>query len=149
MRFLLAIVLLPFCAPALAARCELGGVEVNTDNGATTAGKSGILKCYKPDGKLWREQELRDGKYLGLDKRYDDDGAVSERQVNANGNTDGLAREWYPGGKLKREARYENGSVVGVSRAFHPDGKPASLRFTQKAGANAAVTLEWNAQGAL
>ena len=42
--------------PALAARCDLNGQEVNTDNGSTTAGKTGILKCYR-DGKLWREQE--------------------------------------------------------------------------------------------
>jgi hypothetical protein len=53
-------------APAFAARCDLNGVEVNTDNGSTTAGKSGILKCYR-DGKPWREQELRNGEYIGLD----------------------------------------------------------------------------------
>lgn len=129
--------------------CELDGVEVNTDNGSTTAGKSGMLKCYRPDGKLQREQELRNGEYLGLDRRYDDDGTVHERQVNARGNTEGRATERYPDGTIKHEGNYENGSAVGLHKSYHPNGKTAALRYYEKAGAQAAATMEFNPRGQL
>jgi len=136
-----------FCAPAAhAARCDLNGEEVNTDNGATTAGKTGILRCMR-DGKLWREQELRNGQYIGLDKRYDDDGSISERQVNANGNTEGVAREYYPNKQLKRVATYENGSVVGEARGYHLDGQLASVSYTEKAGSQPAMRIEYDGDG--
>lgn len=134
---------------ALARRCEINGVDVNPDNGSTTAGKTGVLKCYRDDGTLWREQELRDGEHLGLDRTVRDDGSISERQINANGNTQGLAREFYPGGKLKQEGKYENGSAVGLSKSYHPDGRVASLRFTPKAGAQPAASIEYNRDGSL
>jgi antitoxin component YwqK of YwqJK toxin-antitoxin module len=145
----LAALLLP--AVAGAGRCQFvgaegGEIEVNTDNGAETAGKTGLLKCYR-DGKLWREQELRDGAYIGLDRHYDDDGSISERQVNANGNTHGLRREFYPGGQLKSEASYDDGDVVGVSRSFHRDGKPAAIRFSAARGEPTGSVIEFNAQG--
>ena len=132
--------------PALAARCDLNGEEVNTDNGSTTAGKSGILKCYR-DGKIWREQELRNGEYIGLDKRYDDDGSISERQVNKNGNTEGVAREYYPNKQLKREGKYENGSLVGEARSYHLDGQLQSVSFYEKAGAQPSVRIEYSSNG--
>ncbi len=149
MRLALAVILAASSAPALAMHCELDGVAVNTDNGATTAGKSGMLKCYRPDGKLQREQELRNGEYLGLDRRYDDDGSVHERQVSSRGNTEGRATERYPDGKLKHEGNYENGSAVGLHKSYHPNGKPAALRYFAKAGAQAVATMEFNRQGQL
>jgi len=138
---------------AVAARCQFSGVEggaveVNTDNGAETEGKTGLLKCYR-DGKLWREQELRDGRYIGLDKRYDDDGSVSERQVNVNGNSHGLKREFYPGGQLQSEASYDDGDVVGLSRSFHRNGQVAILRFSARRGESPGSVLEWNEAGQL
>lgn len=134
---------------ALARRCDVDGVAVNPDNGSTTAGKTGILKCYRDDGTLWHEQELRNGQYLGLDRMVRDDGSVSERQINANGNTEGLAREFYPGGKLKQEGQYRNGDAVGLAKTYHPEGRIAALRFYAKPGAQPAVTIEYNRDGSL
>jgi len=143
------LVLLPCGHNAWARRCEVDGVAVNPDNGSTTAGKTGILKCYRDDGTLWHEQELRDGQYLGLDRMVRDDGSVSERQINANGNTEGLAREFYPGGKLKQEGQYRNGDAVGLTKSYHFDGRLAALHFYPKAGAQAAVAIEYNRDGSL
>lgn len=145
----IAVIAMVLAGPAAALRCELDGVAINTDNGSTTAGRSGILKCYRPDGRLQREQELRNGQYRGLDKRYDDDGSVSEREVNANGNTEGRARERYANGQLKHEAIYENGAAVGLSKSWFPDGRIAALRFTGKAGGPTLALVEYNAQGQL
>lgn len=148
MRTSIVLLFLIASADARAARCVLDGEEVNTDNGSTTAGKSGMLRCYR-DGKLWREQELVNGAYLGLDRRYDDDGSVSERRVNGNGNSHGPARDTWPDGKPKREATYDDGSVVGLSRSWHPNGRIAALRFTEKGVARGGATLEYNAEGQL
>lgn len=143
------LALLLVCAPTWARRCEINGEAVNPDNGSTTAGKTGILKCYRDDGTLWHEQELRNGEHLGLDRMVRDDGSVSERQVNANGNTEGLAREFYPGGKLKQEGQYRNGDAVGLAKSYHPDGRLAALRFYPKPGAQATVAIEYNRDGSL
>ena len=140
----LALVLAPL--PALGARCDLNGQEVNTDNGSTTAGKSGILKCYR-DGKLWREQELRDGEYLGLDRRYDDDGSMTERQVNKNGNSEGPAKEWYPNHQIKSELTYQNGSLVGLARSYWLDGQLKSVSYYEKAGDQPGVRIEYSSNG--
>ena len=46
--------------------CELNGTSINVNNGAETAGKSGLLRCRQRDGgELQRVQELRDGKTIG------------------------------------------------------------------------------------
>ena len=142
---------LAWTRPVLAGRClfsgvEGGEIEVNTDNGAETAGKTGMLKCFR-DGKLWREQELRNGEYIGLDRQHDDDGAISERQTNANGNTHGLKREFYPGGQLRSEATYDDGDAVGLSRSFHRNGKTAALRFSGGRGEPAGSVIEFNEAG--
>jgi antitoxin component YwqK of YwqJK toxin-antitoxin module len=143
------LALLMIGAPALARRCEVNGEAVNPDNGSTTAGKTGIQKCYRDDGTLWHEQELRNGRYLGLDRMVRDDGSVSERQINANGNTEGLAREFYPDGKLKQEGQYRNGDAVGLIKSYHPDGRLAALRFHPRPGGQAAVAIEYNRDGSL
>jgi hypothetical protein len=61
--------LLRFCKLSSAiVRCELGGKGVNPNNGNETAGLTGILRCKDEDsGKLQREQELRNGKNIGLE----------------------------------------------------------------------------------
>lgn len=150
---IVVLLALGWTQPVQAGRClftgvEGGEVEINTDNGAETAGKTGTLKCFR-DGKLWREQELRNGEYIGLDRHHDHDGSVSERQINAKGNTHGLKREFFPGGALKSEGNYDNGSAVGLMRSFHANGKIAALRHVPEAGAQAAVTLEFNEAGQL
>lgn len=138
-----------FASVADARRCVLNGEEVNPDNGSTTAGKTGVLTCYRDDGSLWYEQALKDGEHLGLDRFHDEDGSVRERSVNAQGNTEGLAREWYPGGQLKVEGEYRNATPVGEHRAFHPDGSRKSVRIYVKDERSAGLSIEWDAVGKL
>jgi antitoxin component YwqK of YwqJK toxin-antitoxin module len=139
------LLVLPLCAQA--HRCVINGEEVNPDNGSTTAGKTGILTCWHDDGKKMYEQELRNGEHLGLDRRYGFDGSISERQVNANGNSEGPAKEFYPDGKLKSEGSYSNGSAVGLHKSYDKKGQLAGLHFYPKAGARAAVGIEYDEGG--
>ena len=47
--------------------CELDGQHVNPSNGATTAGKTGLMRCREGEGgPVVREQELQQGKFMGL-----------------------------------------------------------------------------------
>jgi antitoxin component YwqK of YwqJK toxin-antitoxin module len=134
---------------AAARHCEIDGEEVNPDNGSTTAGKTGMLVCRHDDGSLMYEHELRDGQHIGFERSRGFDGGVSERQVNANGNSDGPAREFYPDGKLKSEGTYSDGDAVGLGKSYHKNGKVSALRFHEKAGKRAVVTLEYNDAGRL
>jgi antitoxin component YwqK of YwqJK toxin-antitoxin module len=110
--------------------CELDGQRVNPANGNTTAGKTGLMRCKDRDsGELQREQELRNGVFMGLVRYYDKGKLAKEHSVNAKGNLEGRAREFYPGGQVLREATYDNGHEVGLVRAFHANGRLRRVAF--------------------
>ena len=47
--------------------CELNGQAVNPANAATTAGKTGVMRCKDRDsGQLVREQQVQGGTFMGL-----------------------------------------------------------------------------------
>ncbi|MEY4910339.1 MAG: hypothetical protein RL761_2 [Pseudomonadota bacterium] len=114
-------------------RCELGGKSVNPNNGNETAGLTGILRCKDEDsGKLQREQELRNGKNLGLERFFDRNGSIiKERTINERGNTHGVEKTFWPNGQVKSEETADNGQTVGATRQFYETGKLKRLGFTQ------------------
>jgi antitoxin component YwqK of YwqJK toxin-antitoxin module len=134
--WLIALSLPSTCAWAQVQRCEVNGAEVSPNNGATTAGRSGIMRCRDAQtGELTREQELRDGRFLGLQRFYDKGVIRLDGRVNEQGNRDGLVREYAPGAVLQREASYINGAQVGAGRIFHPNGQLRRLGFSELGGA--------------
>lgn len=136
---------LSLCARVLAAlalagpahaiqNCDLDGRPVNPDNGATTAGKSGLMRCRDADtGVVMREQELRNGIFMGVERTFKNGQLEREFNVNERGNRDGLSREWTikPDGQrvLVREETYRNGRTVGLVRSWHPTGQRRRLAF--------------------
>lgn len=128
-------------------RCEMNGKPVNTNNGAETAGLTGLLRCREEDtGRLQREQELRDGKYLGMERFFDREGKLTrERSVNERGNSQGQVREFWPNGQVKLEEVAENGETRGVVRAFAQSGKPERIGFVRDR--QTVFSLEYNEQG--
>jgi antitoxin component YwqK of YwqJK toxin-antitoxin module len=140
-----------FSGAALAVQdCDIDGVDVNPANGSTTAGKSGLMRCRERDsGELQREQELRNGKFVGLVRHYKNGRLLKEFSVNERGNRDGLGREFSPvTGKLIREETSSNGTSIGFLRTFHPDGQARTLSFRSDAGKELA-SLEYTARGQL
>jgi len=128
--------------------CELNGESINPDNGNTTRGKTGIMRCKDRDtGKPTREQELRDGKYHGLVRFYRDGVLLKEHSVNERGNMQGRAREFAPNGQAVFDAIYENGRYVGLTRAFHENGQPKRATFYENDRERASA--EWNDKGQL
>lgn len=128
---LLALLLGLAAVPATHAqplRCEMNGESVNPANGNTTAGKTGLMRCRTEDGALQREEEIKNGKFMGRRVFYGRDGR-REHNVNEKGNLDGPAREFYPAGALKEEATYSNGERVGVARRFYENGQIERISF--------------------
>jgi hypothetical protein len=119
-------------APAPAALaiqvCELNGQHVNPSNGSTTEGKTGLMRCREGEGgPVVREQELQQGRFMGLVRYYKDGVLEREHRVNEKGNRDGLAREWAraeSGARpvLVREETLRDGRNVGLARTWHPSG---------------------------
>ena len=125
----------------------MNGKPVNPSDGSAIAGLSGLLRCRDDDtGQLQREQELRAGKYLGIERFFDRNGKLSkERSVNERGNSQGRVREFWPSGQLKRESLADNGDARGLVRSFAQNGEPESVRFIQDR--QELFLLEYNAQG--
>ncbi|MEP7301977.1 MAG: hypothetical protein ABI699_10650 [Caldimonas sp.] len=136
--FVLALALagagLALPAPAVQV-CELNGQHVNPSNGSTTEGKTGLMRCREGEGgPVAREQELQQGRFMGV-VRYFKDGAIErEYSVNERGNRDGLAREWAraeSGGKavLVREETLRDSRTVGIARNWYPNGQLRRVAF--------------------
>ena len=140
-----------FCAIPISAnaiiRCEMDGKSVNPSNGSETAKLTGMLRCRDEDtGKLQREQELRDGKYIGLQRTFDRDGKLaSERSVNDRGNTQGVEKQFWPNGQLKFESTADNGQTQGVTRRYFENGNIERISFSQER--RAVVELNFNLDG--
>ena len=131
---LIASICCAFASQANAiVRCELGGKSVNPNNGNETASLTGMMRCKDEDsGKLHREQELRNGKYVGLERFYDRNGSIiKERTINERGNTQGLEKTFWPNGQVKSEETADNGQAQGVARQFNETGKLRRLSFMQ------------------
>lgn len=130
-------------------RCELNGKAINISNGAETAGQSGLVRCREDDtGHLQREQELRNGKFVGLERMYDREGRLQrERTVNEKGNSQGRVAEFWPNGKLRREEFAENGRTQGAARRFDATGRVERVAF--HGDGQELFSAEYNAQGQL
>lgn len=140
------IVLVFACSAHAVQDCELNGESVNPANGHTTRGKTGLMRCKDRDsGQPMREQELRNGDFVGL-VRYFQDGKLSkEHSVNERGNMQGRAREFAANGQVVFDANYDNGSRTGLARAFHETGEPRRAVFHE--GGREKAAIEWNKQG--
>jgi antitoxin component YwqK of YwqJK toxin-antitoxin module len=116
--------LLPAASAFAVEECELNQQPVSPSNGATTEGKTGIMRCKdKESGALLREQELRNGRFMGVVRNYRDGKLIRDYTVNEKGNRDGVFREYSPEGQLLREENAQNGTTIGITRDFDKNGK--------------------------
>ncbi|KNZ33138.1 MAG: hypothetical protein AD742_07745 [Methylibium sp. NZG] len=132
--------------------CDLDGQSVNPANGNTTAGKTGLMRCRDgAGGPLQREQELRNGVFMGLVRQYRDGFLQREHQVNERGNRDGIAREYAATAspnQLLLEETMRDGSNVGLTRAWHPNGRLRRVSFMDDGGRELA-SARFTPQGQL
>ncbi len=121
-------------APAFAIQtCELDGKPVNPNNGSTTAGRTGLMRCRDADtGVVQREQELRNGVFTGVERFFEKGELVKERHVDERGNGDGPAREWtLANGKrvLVLDETLKSGKAIGLVRTWYPTGARRRLTW--------------------
>jgi antitoxin component YwqK of YwqJK toxin-antitoxin module len=140
---------LMIAVPAWAVpRCELNGESVNPNNGHTTAGKSGVMRCTDEDGPVRRrEQTLLEGRFVGPVVMVLADGERREYSVNERGNRHGLARTFDGRGTLRMEENLDNGSNVGVQMRFGESGDLQELNFAD--GRRTLLTIAYLADGTL
>lgn len=127
---LLALCALPMPALARPLDCAIAAEPINPANGHTTAGKTGMMRCREPrSGLLVREQEIRNGVFMGVVRHYDARGELQrEYSVNERGNREGVARE-FNGKQLVLEENMRNSSRVGIMRRWHPNGQLQRVIF--------------------
>ena len=134
--------------------CELDGQSISPNNGNTTAGKSGLMRCKDADsGAIVREQQLQNGRFMGVERYYQSGQVEREFSVDERGNKEGLSREWTIGaadGKrvLTREETDRNGSMVGLAKTWYPTGQRRRLAFYGDDGHEQA-SAEFTADGKL
>jgi antitoxin component YwqK of YwqJK toxin-antitoxin module len=131
--------------------CELGGQHIDTSNGQTTAGKTGLIRCKDRDsGLVVREQELQNGKFMGVFRRFDKGRLSQEYGINEAGNRHGREREFAPEtGQLLSDKVYDNGSVTGLSRQFHQNGQLRRAAFNAPKSNDEQASAEFNDRGQL
>lgn len=134
-------------APALShavQACDIAGQSVNPNNGNTTAGKTGLMRCRDGEGgPLMREEELQNGKFMGLVRRFRDGVLEREYSTNDKGNREGRAREFAatPGATnpVLRDETLRNGTTVGLARTWLPSGTLKRVSFHGDDGREQAV----------
>ena len=149
-----ALVLLSLClaTPGYAVQvCELGGQSVNPSNGSTTQGKTGLMRCREAEGgPVVREQELKNGVFMGVVRYFKDGVLEREYSVNEKGNRDGVAREYAakPGtaNQLVREETLRDGTTVGIARTWYPSGQLKRVSFSES---GVKAMAEFTAKGQL
>jgi antitoxin component YwqK of YwqJK toxin-antitoxin module len=111
------------------------------------------MRCREDDaGPVVREQELRNGAFMGIVRYYKS--GVLEREYSANdkGNREGLARDYAatPGAtnQLLREETLHNGTTVGIARTWYPSGQLKRVSFSNDAGRTQAAA-EFTPKGQL
>ncbi|WP_454906454.1 toxin-antitoxin system YwqK family antitoxin [Variovorax gossypii] len=131
--------------------CELNGRSVNPDNGATTAGQTGLVRCKnRATGELQREEQLQNGVFMGLVRIYEKGKLAKEHTLNAKGNLQGRAREFSPNGRVLREATYDDGQERGLARSYYPDGKLRRVIFYPDTGSGSERgSVEFTERGQL
>ncbi|PCH61667.1 MAG: hypothetical protein COC05_00535 [Gammaproteobacteria bacterium] len=130
--------------------CELNGKPIDTGNGKTTEGKSGLIRCIDRDsGELRREEELLNGSFEGVVRYFRAGKLQSEFSQTKIGNKHGLYRE-FESGQLVKEQMYNNGSTEGLSRYWSLDGKLKRVTFSGKERRGEVVAYaEWADNGLL
>ena len=151
MKYAIATIFIASSACSMSAsaiiRCEIDGRPINTSNGAELAGKSGLVRCREEDtGHLQREQELRDGRFMGLERMFDRQGRLlRERTVNERGNSQGRVAEFWPNGQVRREETADNGRTQGAVRRFDATGRLERVSF--RGEGQELFYVEYNSKG--
>jgi antitoxin component YwqK of YwqJK toxin-antitoxin module len=133
--FVVSLIAFTLPLPSLARilDCEVNGVSVNPNNGNTTKGVTGLMRCIERDTRLIaREQALVNGVYLGVDKMYEKGKLIRDGAVNVKGNREGAYKTYSATGVLLTDEMYLGGANLGLQKSFYESGSLRRLSFYEK-----------------
>ncbi|CAL2101483.1 Antitoxin component YwqK of the YwqJK toxin-antitoxin module [Tenacibaculum sp. 190130A14a] len=87
----------------------------------------GVVRNYYPNGKLTEETYYKEGKKEGSSKVYTDDGILIEEVAYVNGKLHGFGKYFNLKGQLQERGNYENGVRKGKWE-FFIDGEVVTKR---------------------
>lgn len=101
-----------------------GGFEMRV------GGIEGIKKSFFKNGKVWKEEEYRQGIKSGRSQEYYENGRPKEIAWFKDNKRDGKMNKWYQNGKSKEQGFYDSGKRDGNFKFFFENGQLAqSGRF--------------------
>lgn len=103
-------------------------IKEKTESGFTMmiGGMEGVKTSFFKSGKVWKEEEFRDGVKNGRSQEYYEDGKPKEIAWFKNNQKDGQATEWYPSGKKRMEGANAADEKTGKWRFYHDNGQMAA-----------------------
>ena len=130
--------------------CDINYQPVNPSNGNTTAGKTGLMRCFEKDtDKLRYEQEYNKGKAQGLTRHYKEGKVASEVYRDPKGHPY-LSRRFHPNGQLEREEKElsnDGKTSVETTHTYYEDGQLQRVNYQENNSEKAVI--EFLADGRL
>jgi antitoxin component YwqK of YwqJK toxin-antitoxin module len=85
---------------------ERDGLVYEVNSSAPFTGKA---RVFYPNGQLWQEVQIVDGKANGPVREWYENGQLGAEATLVDGKEDGLARGWSENGQLTYEKTYVDG----------------------------------------
>ncbi len=127
--------------------CKLGEQPISLDNGATTAGITGTVRCVDRDTKKESHTvAFRNGQQHGWETRRWADGRGIEQEYRDGKRHGGFKR--IEEGRLVETSHYVDDHEEGESLRFYPDGK-VSRRVERKPEDAKSTYADYDPQGRL
>jgi antitoxin component YwqK of YwqJK toxin-antitoxin module len=141
--FGLLVLTLPPTALARLVDCEVNSKSVDPNNGSSTAGVTGLMRCVERDSRLIaREQALVNGSYIGVNKFYEKGKLIRDGNVNAKGNREGSNKTYSQSGVLLTDEMYLQGANIGLQKSFYEAGSLRRLYFYEKRDTRASEFID-------
>ena len=145
--FLIGFLTISSAAFAEQRQCVLNGNRIDLDDGASTRGVTGIVRCTNEHGIVDRESEYRNGVHVGHEMMIDDIGGKLIRTVNAKGNSDGIDRTYNSKGILTREVAKVDGELDGAQHMYTDAGRLSEVVWY--AGRQPVLEINYNPDGTI
>ena len=83
---------------------------------------TGKVVSFYPDGQIFEEETLKNGKANGLYKVYYPNGQLLEEGTYIDGISNGLFKKYYKSGQLESERYWKNGRSDGHWKFYYEHG---------------------------
>lgn len=111
-------------------------------------GKTGVLRLYRANGKIFIERTYKEGRLHGHYRVWHRNGQIDQDAEYADGEEHGKLQMWYPDGTQRVMAYREMGRQHGLYQEWYPDGSPRSI-INYNRGVLDGPSKSWDVRGNL